>query len=200
MARRPRAPKEKARKKCTVKLIKRMHAGEVVGVYRIMEKLIEQHHSHLADAKIALAWRFGWKSDADGRTTLGQAKKGSDLDRKLHDHDFVILLNHERWNAAGFTDAQQKALLDHELCHCEVSKDVNGEPKTDENGRVCYRMRRHDVEEFKEIFHRHGLWKGDLEFLADEALDRTSRPLIDAAEKKDRARKRGGARKPAKAK
>lgn len=181
--RRPRAPKEKARKKVTVKVLQRKHAGQVVGPYRIMESLIEKHHSHLKDAKIVIAWRFGWKADADGRTKLGQAKKGSDLDRELHDHDFVILLNHDRWNMANFTESQMEALLDHELCHCQVSKDANGEPKTDENGRVVYRMRGHDVEEFKEVFSRHGLWKGDLEFLADEIAEKSSRPLLDSAEK-----------------
>jgi len=184
MARRStRTPKDKARKKCTVKLLKRTHAGEVVGPYRIMEKLIEKHHNHLKDAKIAIAWRFGWKSDTDGHTVLGQAKKGSDLDRELHDHDFVILLNHERWNGSGFTEDQMTALMDHELCHCEISKDTNGEPKTDENGRICYRIRKHDVEEFRDVVARHGMWKGDLEQFAEAAADKSSRPLLDLVDK-----------------
>lgn len=200
MARRPRAPKEKSRKKVTVKLLKRLHAGEVVGPYRIMERLIKAHHPHLEDAKIAIAWRFGWKSDADGHTTLGQAKKGSDLDRELHDHDFVILLNHERWNNSGFTETQMDALMDHELCHCEVAKDSNGEPKTDDSGRTCYRIRKHDVEEFREVFERHGFWKSDLEFLADKVADKTSRPLLDGveAEATAKAEKPKGRKKKAK--
>src|SRR3990167_2134573 len=116
MARRPRAPKEKSRKKVNVKVLERLHAGKITGPYRIMEKMIEDHHSHLSQAKIAIAWRFGWKADADGRVKLGQCKKGSDLDRELNDKDFVILLNHEAWNRADFTEAQMNALMDHELC------------------------------------------------------------------------------------
>lgn len=74
--------KEKDRKKVTVKLIERKHAGQITGPYRIMEKLIADHHPQLKDAKIALAWRYGWKATTDGHTTLGQCKKGSDLDRE----------------------------------------------------------------------------------------------------------------------
>lgn len=108
--------KERARKKVTVKLIERLHAGKVTGPYRIMEDLIDKHHKHLKEAKIAIAWRYGWKATVDGHTKLGQAKKGSDLDRELHNHDFVILLNFERWNNGNFSEAQMRALVDHELC------------------------------------------------------------------------------------
>jgi hypothetical protein len=176
--------KEKARKKVTVKLIERKHAGQITGPYRIMEKLIAAHHPQLKDAKIALAWRYGWKATTDGHTTLGQAKKGSDLDREMHDHDFVIMLNFERWNSGAFSEAQMHALLDHELCHCEISKDTNGEPKTDERGRVVYRIRKHDVEEFQDVVARHGMWKGDLEKFADAIADKSSRPLLDGLDDK----------------
>lgn len=191
--------KAKARKKVTVKLLARTNAGQVVGAYRIMEKLIEDHHSHLRGAKIAIAWRFGWKADADGRIKLGQAKKGSDLDRELHHNDFVILLNHERWNMANFSEEQMAALLDHELCHCQVSCDANGEPKTDEIGRTVYRLRKHDVEEFRDVVARHGLWKDDLVAFADSAAKKTHRPLLDRIEENgDEADAKDRGKKPAK--
>lgn len=98
--------KKKSRKKVTVKLLERMHAGKVTEAYRIMEELIKKHHSHLAEAKIAIAWRFGWNVSVDGKWKLGQAKKGSDLDRELHEHDFVILVNHEAWNQSGLNEKQ----------------------------------------------------------------------------------------------
>lgn len=178
MARRKKAPKEKSRKKVTVKLLERLHAGKVTGPYQIMESLIKEHHSHLSEAKIAIAWRFGWKADADGRVKLGQAKKGSDLDRELNDKDFVILLNHEAWNRADFTEAQMRALLDHELCHAAISLDSNGELKTDENGRTVYRIRRHDCEEFRDVVARHGMWKSDLQEFAAAAINDSKRPLL----------------------
>lgn len=182
MARRARVAKEKARKKVNVKLVGREHAGRVLAVYEIMESLVKKHHTHLADAKIAIAWRYGWKANTDGRVTLGQAKKGSDLDRELHGYDFVILLNHEAVNGGTLKQPQLKALLDHQLCHCEISKDQNGEPKIDENGRTVYRIRKHDIEEFREVVARHGLWMGDLEEFAAAIKEKEDRPLLKDAE------------------
>lgn len=183
MGRRSSTPKEKSRKPVNVKLLSREHAGRVVSVYAVMEALIRQHHEHLAKAKIAIAWRFGWKANSDGRVTLGQAKKGSDLDRELHGYDFVILLNHEAVNGGSLDDKQIRALIDHELCHCQVSKDSNGGDKTDANGRVVYRIRKHDIEEFREIVARHGCWKEELETFVGAALEAKKLPLFDAPAK-----------------
>lgn len=176
--RRMKVAKEKARKKVNVRLAPREHAGRVLAVYEIVESLVEKHHTHLADAAIAIAWRFGWKANADGRVTLGQVKKGSDLDRELHGFDFVILLNHEAVNGGTLKQPQLKALIDHELCHCQVSRDQNGGVKTDENGRTVYRIRKHDIEEFQEIVARHGLWKDELEAFVAAVREKKDRPLL----------------------
>jgi hypothetical protein len=158
-------------KKINVELIpERDDKGEVRQPYAIMQALIPAHHPHLADAHIALAWRYGWTEDADGRLRLGQAKKASDLDFSLHAYDFVIILNSDAWNAAGFTEAQMRALLDHELCHCQVSLDENGDERRDVTGRPVWRMRKHDIEEFQEIVERHGLWEKDLALFAKAAI------------------------------
>ena len=166
------------RKKVTVELLKRQHAGKPTEAYRLMDELIAEHHSHLADAKIALAWRFGWNQDADGRLQLGTAKKGTDLDRAMHQYDFVILLNWEAWNKGGLNQEKKVRLIDHELSHCQVTSDTNGEPKTDEKGRIVYRIRKHDVEEFKEIFKRYGSHNHELEELAQAGINDSDRPLL----------------------
>jgi len=168
----------KKRKRVTVKLLERKHAGKITEPYRIMESLIAKHHSHLGDAKMAIAWRFGWKADADGRLRLGQAKKGTDLDRALHHYDFVILLNHEAWNQGNLTAAQRQALVDHELCHCQVCHDSDGEAKTDEESRTVYRVRKHDVEEFLDVVSRHGLYTSELSKLAQAGINDSKRPLL----------------------
>lgn len=175
--------KKKSRKKVTVKLLARIHAGKVTEAYRIMEELIKKHHAHLAEAKIAIAWRFGWNANADGQLKLGQAKKGSDLDRELHEHDFVILLNHEAWNQGGLNEKQKIALIDHELCHCEVAMDSNGETKFDEQGRTCYRIRKHDIEEFKDVVSRHGVYTRELEEFARAGINDSKRNMLPAMEK-----------------
>lgn len=191
MARRIRKPKQHA-KRVSYKLIpKETDAGKAM--YPMLNRLIEQHHSELTNARIALAWNLSWKPDVDGRVTLGKCKKASDLDRELHAYDFVIMLRMEFWQDGSVTDDQRRALLDHELCHAQVRHDRDGEPMRDERGRVVYRTRKHDIEEFSEIVARHGIYKRDLEAFAT-ALKRSKQwSLLDApaiagdAAKRDKA-------------
>jgi hypothetical protein len=159
-------------KKISVSHIPEKENGATPLPYQIMAELIPAHHAHLAEARIALAWRYGWVEDADGHLRLGQAKKASDLDFTLHNYDFVIILNFDAWNAADFSMEQMRALLDHELCHCQISQDEDGEEKRDTAGRPVWRIRKHDIEEFTEIVDRHGLWRKDLEQFARVAMEK----------------------------
>ncbi|MCE5277156.1 MAG: putative metallopeptidase [Planctomycetaceae bacterium] len=163
-----------------VELIPREHEGKVRQPYQIMEALVDKHHDHLESAKIALAWRKGWKPNPDGHLQLGKAKKSTDLDREMHVFDFVILLNFEVWNKADFTREQMEALIDHELCHCDVSKDKTDEVKMDSLGRPIWRIRKHDVEEFQEVIARHGAWTLNLQSFA-QMLDQAPQPLLETA-------------------
>jgi len=74
---------------------------------------------------------------------LGKAAKQSPLQRLLHNFDFAIVISAPRW--VTLTEPQQKALLDHELCHCGVDDD--GKPV----------MVEHDIEEFSAVVERHGM-------------------------------------------
>jgi hypothetical protein len=134
-------------------------------MYAMLRALIEAHHDDLerTKARIALAYALSWKADVDGRVKLGQCKKASDLDRELHAHDFVILLNAEFWQDGDVSDDQRRALLDHELMHAQVKLDDDGEYAVDTKGRYVFRTRKHDIEEFSDIVRRHGVWKRDLE-------------------------------------
>lgn len=85
-------------------------------MYAMCNEIVEEHHEEVINARIALAWALTWKPDVDGHVKLGQMKKASDLDRELHPFDFVCLLNAEWWQDGRVTDAQRRALLDHELC------------------------------------------------------------------------------------
>lgn len=144
--------------------------------YRTMQGVADANHPHLKEARIALAWRKDWTADRDGHVVLGKCKKASDLDRELTPWDFVILLNADVW--PDLTDAQREAILDHELCHAAVVYGDDGRPKRDERGRVCYRVRKHDVEEFYEVVKRHGTFKRDLEEFAKVLLERKATPLF----------------------
>lgn len=134
-------------------------------MYEQLYALINTHHEELSqtNVRIALAWATSWKADVDGRLTLGKCVKASELHRELAPYDFVILLNRDFWRNERVTALQRTALLDHELMHAAVSRDENGDPKVDERGRTIYRMRKHDLEEFRDIVARHGCYKSDIE-------------------------------------
>jgi hypothetical protein len=140
--------------------------------YKLMASIRKKHHTHIHRAKIALAWRKKYKPDRDGHLILGKCMKTSDLQRELADWDFVILLNKEVWNDPEFGSKRQKALLDHELCHAQIVLNKEGNPKRDTRKRRVWRMRNHDIEEFREIVERHGCYKKDLEEFAEALLKR----------------------------
>jgi hypothetical protein len=138
-------------------------------LYGWLLELLEAHHQEVLDARFALAWHTGWKPDDDGRLTLGMCQKASDLSREIHDaaaYDFVILLNQNFYDDELVTDTQRRAVLDHELCHASVKLDGHGDPVIDERGRIQYRIRKHDLEEFSTIAQRYGCWKRDIETFA----------------------------------
>lgn len=170
------ADRPKKRKKVTVQLIKRVHAGEVVEPYRLMEEIRAKEHGHLEGVKIALAWRLGWRPDANNILCLGKCRKRGDLDRELDDFDFVILLNKEAWQ--GLNEKERRALVDHELCHAQVVMDADGNPKHDDRDRLVCRIRKHDTEEFKAVVERHGLWTNELAAIAQAAINDSRRPLL----------------------
>jgi hypothetical protein len=139
-----------------------------VPLYAWLRQLIDAHHQDVQGARFALAWHLAWKPDDDGHLILGQCRKSSDLEREIQDaasYDFVILLNETFFADPLVTDLQRKAVLDHELCHAAVKQD-QGLPVIDERGRVQYRIRKHDLEEFSEIAARYGCWKRDIEAFA----------------------------------
>jgi len=140
-------------------------------MYRKLDALLEKerHHELLdTEARIALAWCTSWKADVDGRIILGKCVKASDLHRELAPFDFVILLSKWFWEDVNVSDEQRVALLDHELTHAACTHDhLTGEIKRDERGRACYRIRKHDIEEFSCIVAEYGTYKRDLERFAD---------------------------------
>lgn len=156
--------------------------------YAMMDKLVVEHHEHLAEAQIALAWNLNWSADPDGRLILGKCKRVGDLDRQLHGFDFVILLNKDAWEHPEFDDKMKRGLLDHELCHAQVKRDEDDNLVMDETGKICYRVKKHDLEEFREIVARHGIWKDDIRAFIATALhaarDKKQSPLIAQMEEK----------------
>ncbi len=149
-------------------------------VYTTANELIDKHHEDLRDARIAFAWNLSWQPDVDGRVQLGKMKLASDLDRELADFDLVVILSREFWRDPNVTDKQREALLDHELSHGALQRAKNLEPIEDEKGRKCYRIRKHDIEEFSAVVDRHGVYQRDLEAFARALMRGRQRGLLEA--------------------
>lgn len=171
-----KAPKPKA---INFELIPPMDGMHEPEPYKILRDMREKHHPELSKARIALAWRKKLKRDSDGHLILGRCVKASDLQRELVEWDFVILLNREVWADDAFTKEKKQALVDHELCHADASRDKDGFPKRDERDRFVWRTRKHDIEEFRDVVKRHGCYKADLEEFAKALLVKRSAPLFD---------------------
>lgn len=148
-------------------------------VRSIAQPLIAEHHPHLLEASILYVFTDQKRKRCD-RVRLGSAAKmnalqrflGSGMDSVEDGQDFIVLIDENYWAILG-SDAQ-RALVDHELCHCALFvKDTQERPPrwrrfdprldTYDEAEHEYRwgMRGHDIEEFGEVLHRHGFWKPD---------------------------------------
>lgn len=97
-----------------------------------------------------------------GRVILGECIKVSNKVRNLMAAvmsedmvpDFFIVIYKER--IQHFTPAQLRILIMHELMHIDV--------KVDDDGKVTYSVRKHNVEDFDYILLEYGLnWAGDFD-------------------------------------
>jgi hypothetical protein len=130
-------------------------------VERVAGTLIRKNHPDLADERIEYVFRSEAAKE-NGKVVWGKARKVSGLNAFLARGEadeldvedfFVIEIAAPVWSVL---DAKQReALVDHELTHCTH--------KTNDKGDVTLALLAHDVEEFKSIIERHGLWRPDLE-------------------------------------
>ena len=117
----------------------------------IARKLIQEHHSHLVEARIKYLFRTGnW--EVKKRETWGQAKKVGKEVNYLTGYDFIVTIHRDVWEQLD--DKEKRALLDHELQHCSAG--------TDDAGNKVWYIQGHDVEDFYAIIKRHGLWSKSL--------------------------------------
>lgn len=107
-------------------------------------------HRHLVNARIEWLFRKAIKRQGE---VIG-AKMGTAGARLnfLQGADFVCEVNWEQWR--GLSSEARVALIDHELCHCGVDQETSK-----------YLLIPHDVEEFRAIVQRHGLWNTGLQAL-----------------------------------
>lgn len=138
-------------------------------VLKFADALMRQFHPDLLEAKVKIDFLFAYPrynekdqpiGDAikhHGVKALGLAKKLGASDRAKGHGDAEIRIDWEWWKESG--EAEQKALLDHELHHLAICKNKAGVIKTDDLGRPVIRLRPHDYQIgwFNVIAHRHGV-------------------------------------------
>lgn len=149
------------------------YADEVAVIAR---NLITSHHHHLKDVRIEFLFRDK-AARRRGRDVWGSARKVTGLTAFLGipredapttideaaelDPFFVVEIAKDVWDL--ITSKQRVALVDHELCHCAV--------RYNEDGDAILAVAPHDVEDFEAIVRRHGLWNGDVGNFAKVAAE-----------------------------
>lgn len=86
---------------------------------------------------------------------------------------FLITIHEKTW--LGLTKKQKLALIDHELCHCQVEEDDKGNRKLFLVG--------HDLEEFRAVVRRHGQWEDGIKEFVEEARAAQLRLFNENADK-----------------
>lgn len=112
----------------------------------LANQLIQAFHLPLKNARIGFLFRTE-PTTSNGKRVWAKALKVTNHWKMYADLDFIIWIDEDMW--VDLDEDRRKALIDHELCHCDFT---TGEAK----------IRAHDFEEFHEIVKRHGAWNHEL--------------------------------------
>ena len=115
-------------------------------VKEIVKKIRHKYYPKFHKAKIIILMRTGkWnKLGTISRVSKKQRQAGIDA-------DYILTLSGLAWD--DLSKKQKQALVDHELCHMVRLKKKSG---------TQWKLRHHEVEEFKDIVKRYGLWQNSL--------------------------------------
>ncbi|MFW5793999.1 MAG: putative metallopeptidase [Bacillota bacterium] len=163
-------------------------------IYSTLRDLIRTNHSHLVEANISIYFCDKNKLKSNQAVIADTSKSSSKLKASTN-ADFTITIYMNAWDSLN--PEQKIACLDHELCHCSVHyepvkeavgggrggrqrfkivKDELGrtqytnEIKRNEEGEPKWKLETHDLEEFRSIVDRHGIWDENIRSFK-EALD-----------------------------
>ena len=120
-------------------------------------------------ARIGGAWMLSVKPDKDGHVTLGKLHKCSELEKRYHGLDAIVIINRTRYALLG--PSQRLALVHHEMCHLAAAEE-HGEPVYDGHGDRRWRTAKHTIEDFTEVVQAHGAYKSDLATFTEAMLKR----------------------------
>lgn len=136
-----------------------------------------EDHAHLESAAIAYLFRdqeihergrvvyaschLGDFAGSSAMRTWGRFIRWAIVNLVGFEPAFVVLIDRNLWS--GLSDAERRALVDHELCHAGQQIDPDtGMPKFTEFGEPKWCIRGHSIEEFHGVVQRHGPWNEHL--------------------------------------
>lgn len=140
----------------------------------LAKQIINDIRPQLGHVRIAYVFRPE-AAISDDKVIAGMCVRVDDRNRSIHDHDFIIEISKDIWDDA--TEEFRRALIDHELGHAGLRADENGDILYDEKtNRPKTYIRKHDIEEFSDVFERHGAYHKNLrDFLTAFALGKIAR-------------------------
>lgn len=161
-----------------------MEYRNAVEVEDIGREIMEEHHGHLLGVRVSFVF-MDKTPKSKGKDIWGRAKKISGLpafladENGLRDHYdsenpqefFVIEISEEVWET--LTAKGKRALVDHELSHCEIVMD-------DETGVAKLAIVGHDITEFDAVLRRHGLWNESVEDFVKAGAEQLSLDVAQA--------------------
>lgn len=135
-------------------------------VAKIAKGVIKDHHRHLTEVRIEYVFRDKHQT-SNGKEVWAKTRKVAGLhaylsaesvqvDAEPGEPFFVIELAKDIWQILN--KDQREALVDHELSKCSA--------EFNDDGDVALKVKSHDLEEFRGVVERRGLWRPDVtEFL-----------------------------------
>lgn len=133
--------------------------------YAVLDEALTRYHGRLAEAGVTVD--LLWTEDTNGKPFLVSGYPAiarvriCSLDERVAGRaDAEIVLDRGEW--MGLEQAEQVAVMDHELTHLvlvyeKMGRVVTGTVKRDDHNRPRLKMRRHDyqVGGFRDIAERH---------------------------------------------
>jgi hypothetical protein len=126
-------------------------------VYALKVELLNDYHSSLRNAEIKCLF-YDRAKKRGGKIILGTAEAVSSKFKYLTGIDFIISIYKGVWDIMA--SQERRALLDHEMSHCSIGEDKDGNP--------TYKIIPHDIEDFAAILDRYGVdWADNVYISAD---------------------------------
>lgn len=128
----------------------------------VFSEIMAKHFSDLWDREVRFlyTWRRSVKKK-EGQMVLAEARKLSSRDRDLFKYDFHIEVWEKWWTDA--TEKDRERLAYHELNHCKLKYDEDGELMADDYDRPILVIEYHDLVlgEFRDAVEKFGMSEKD---------------------------------------